>query len=58
MDGTCNTHRGNEKCIQNLSENLKGRDDLENLGADRSIILKWVIKKQVWLGIWHSCRLL
>jgi hypothetical protein len=35
-------HKRAEKCIQNLSENLKGRDHLGDLGADRRIKLKLV----------------
>jgi hypothetical protein len=31
-----------EKCIQNLSENLMGRDYLGKLGIGGRIILKWV----------------
>jgi hypothetical protein len=36
---------GDEKRIQNLSENLKGRDNLGDLGLDGTIILKWILKK-------------
>jgi len=38
-----------------LSENLKGRDHLEDLGIDRKIILEWILGKQsgkVWTVIW------
>lgn len=39
-------HSNSEKCIQNFwSENLNVSDDLENLGAERKIILKWVLKE-------------
>jgi hypothetical protein len=38
------------------SGNIKGRESLEDLGLDRRIILKWILKKQdegVWTGfIW------
>jgi hypothetical protein len=27
------------------SENLKGRDDSEDLGVDRRIILEWILEK-------------
>jgi hypothetical protein len=36
-----------------LVDNLKGRDQLKDLGADMRIILKWSIKKSggsVWTG--------
>jgi hypothetical protein len=29
-----------------LSENLNGRDDSEDLGVDRKIILEWILGKQ------------
>jgi hypothetical protein len=29
MGGACSTHGRVEKCIQNLSQNLKGRENLE-----------------------------
>lgn len=35
MGGTYSAHRGNEKYIQNFGlESLKGKDHLEDLGAD------------------------
>jgi hypothetical protein len=41
-------------------ENLKGRDNSENLGEDGKIILKWILGKQggkVWTGcIWLRTR--
>jgi hypothetical protein len=41
MDRACNTHEGDEKCIQNFS--LKpGRENLEDLGVDGRIILAWI----------------
>jgi hypothetical protein len=33
MGGTCSVH-GYDKCIQNWSENLKGRDHSEDLDLD------------------------
>jgi hypothetical protein len=38
-------HGGYTKCIQNLSENLKGRDHLEEIGTDLRII-KYVLRTQ------------
>jgi hypothetical protein len=29
-----------------LSEHLKGRDHLENIGIDGRIILKWILRKE------------
>jgi hypothetical protein len=34
---------GDKKCIQNLSENLKGRYHLGDLGIDGRIILKGIL---------------
>jgi hypothetical protein len=31
------------------SENLKGKDHLEELGVDRKVVLKWILGK-VWTG--------
>jgi hypothetical protein len=30
------------------SDNLKGRDHLEDLGVDGRIILEWILEKLVW----------
>jgi hypothetical protein len=38
-------HGRNEKFIQILSENLTGRDHLEDLGVDGRIIFKWMLKR-------------
>jgi hypothetical protein len=39
-----------------LSENLKGRDNSEDLGTDGKIIVEWILGKQggkVWTGfVW------
>jgi hypothetical protein len=51
---------------QFLSENLKGRDHLENIDVDGRVILKWILKKYggrvytrfIWLGIGTSGGLL
>jgi hypothetical protein len=45
---------GGVKCAQNLSENLKGKDYLENLIVDGSVILKLILGKEgvkVWNGL-------
>jgi hypothetical protein len=35
MDGLCNKHSGDEKCMQNFSlKKLKGGDHLEDIGID------------------------
>jgi hypothetical protein len=37
---------GHEKCIQKFYlEDLKGRDQMRDIGVDERIILKWTIKK-------------
>jgi hypothetical protein len=36
MGGTCNTDESEEKFIKMLPVNLKGKDNLENLGLDGS----------------------
>jgi hypothetical protein len=55
MGRACSTHGRDEKCIQNLSESLKGRDHSEDQGMDGKI-LEWIFRKQggkVWAGcIW------
>jgi hypothetical protein len=44
MDFMCSAYRGtqNELCL----ENLRGRDDLGDLGIDERTILEWVSNKQ------------
>jgi hypothetical protein len=42
MDGSCSTHGGDTKF---WSENLKGRDQSEELGVDGRIILKQILGK-------------
>jgi hypothetical protein len=38
MEGTCNTHGDDVKCIQNFSrKNLKGRENLGDTGVDGRI---------------------
>jgi hypothetical protein len=37
MGRMCNMHGGNEKFMQNLSENLKGRDHVGKSGIDEGI---------------------
>jgi hypothetical protein len=39
-------HGGDKEGVQNLSESLKGSNDLQNLGIDGRIILKWILTKQ------------
>jgi len=57
MGETCSTH-GREKHTIFLLENLKGRDHLEDAGADGKIILERILGKEggkVWAGcIWLS----
>jgi hypothetical protein len=41
MRGACSTHKRDEKLIQNFwSENLKGRNHIEDIDIDGRIILK------------------
>jgi hypothetical protein len=47
MGGTCSTHgRNQETQIKYWSENLKGKDHLEDLGIDERKLLKWILKKE------------
>jgi hypothetical protein len=41
MGGTCSMHGGDVKYLQ--LENLKGRDQPEDLGIDGKIILEWIV---------------
>jgi hypothetical protein len=45
-------------CIRFLSENMKRRDHLEDLGIDVRIILIWITEKYGGCRIWTSGRLL
>jgi hypothetical protein len=38
-------HEKYEKCVNILSENLKGRDHLKDVGIDGKIILEWILGK-------------
>jgi len=45
-------HGGKEKCTVFWCRNLKEREHLEDIGLDRRIILKWVLKQGwVWTGL-------
>jgi hypothetical protein len=35
-------HRGDEKCLQNFGQKP---ENLENIGVDGRIILKWILEK-------------
>jgi hypothetical protein len=45
MSGTCSEHGRNEKCKTFLSENLKGRNHLQDLGVVVNITLKEALKQ-------------
>jgi hypothetical protein len=44
MGGTCGT-RGREVHVELLSEDLRERDHVKDLGVDGWIIIKWIFKK-------------
>jgi hypothetical protein len=46
----CSMHGRDEKCIYNLSENLKGRYDAEDLGIDGKI-LRVDLREIWWEGV-------
>jgi hypothetical protein len=57
MGDSCSTHWRDEKSVQKFwSENLKVRDQSEDLHVDGRIILEWILVKyigKVWTGfIW------
>jgi hypothetical protein len=58
MDGACSMHERDEKCIKNFGQkNLRGRDNLEDLGIDEKVILEQILGKKsgkVWI-IFFSC---
>jgi hypothetical protein len=37
-------HRKDKKCINSESENMRGRDHFGDIGTDKRIILKWILK--------------
>jgi hypothetical protein len=45
MGGECIMHQKDEKCIRNLTENVKERVHTKNLGIDGKIILEWILRK-------------
>jgi hypothetical protein len=59
MGGACSTHERYEKC---MIENLKGRDQSENLGIDEMMIILEVISEKydgfIWLRVRTSGMLL
>jgi hypothetical protein len=48
MGGACSAHGIDKKTLKFSLENLKGRDHLEDLGADGRVILKWMLGKYGW----------
>ena len=48
MDGECDKHRGKKRGTYNgLDEIPEVKRHLEDISVERSIILKWVLKKSV-----------
>jgi len=46
MGGTCSTYGGKERCIHGFWwGNVRARDNLEDLGVDGRIILRWIFRK-------------
>jgi len=51
IGGACSTYGGEEKCVQGLGGNLRGRGHLGDIDVDGTIILRWISRK--WnLGVW------
>jgi hypothetical protein len=45
MGRACRTHGHRRNAYKNWSENLKGRDYLEDLNVSGKIILEWILGK-------------
>jgi hypothetical protein len=45
MGGMSSAHGSYEKCIQNLSVDLEGRDHLQHIGISGRIMLKLILMK-------------
>jgi hypothetical protein len=46
MDGECGTQgEKRSECRQGLEGNLKERSQLESLGVDGSVVIKWILNK-------------
>jgi len=54
MGRACNTHEREEKNTKVWLENLKGRDQSEDLGVDGKTILEWILEKYGGKG-WTGC---
>jgi hypothetical protein len=46
MAAACSMHKSDEKYVQNLLKNLKGRDYSKNLGVHDRILLRWAVSLQ------------
>jgi hypothetical protein len=55
MGGACGTNGGGEECIHGCGRETLGEEtNLENLGVDEQVILKWILRKSVgmaWTGL-------
>jgi len=60
LDGACGMYGRKERCIQGFSGEMRERNQLEDLGIDGRIILKWMLRKWgggLWTGlIWLKIR--
>jgi hypothetical protein len=45
MGGACSTHGEMRSAYTFFIGSLKGRDQSEDVGVDRKIILKWILRK-------------